>query len=205
LPSLAERHPSFGHLVRSSRRGWYLHPDRRVDDSGTDRLVWILSPAAAHPSATAFANSRAHPPWSITSAKPLNLCAWERVRIAVARKCAVQQQLTNAPRFAEQGADSASGVALPARHWSARKRNNALRDCHVDLSGTYPFRRRGTDLGERDRGFESGLLQRRVNNEPRGCWKQRRARTVARTESGGFLLMGPPAFAERRGRPRQQK
>ena len=53
----------------------------------------------------------------------------------------------------------------------------------------------------RDRWFESISLQRGVTNEPRGCWKQRRVRTVARTRSGGFLLMGSPAFAERRGRP----
>jgi hypothetical protein len=176
-----------------------------------DRLIWILSPAAAHPSATAFANSRAHPPWSITSAKPLNLCAWERGRIAVARKCAVQQQLTNARRFAEQGADSASGVAFPARRWSARERNNALRDCHVDLSGTYPFRRRGTDLGERDRPWREGPRVR-IRLTPAAS-QQRTARRLE-TAAGGdrranrerrVLLMGPPAFAERRGRPRQRK
>jgi len=34
--------------------------------------------------------------------------------------------------------------------------------------------------------------------------EQRRVRTVARTRSGGFLLMGSPAFAERRGRPTQR-
>src|SRR5438477_11985399 len=60
------------------------------------------------------------------------------------------------------------------------------------LTGKAPYR------------FESVSLQRRVTSEPRGCWKQRRVRTVARTRSGGFLLMGSPAFAERRGRPTQR-
>jgi hypothetical protein len=36
----------------------------------------------------------------------------------------------------------------------------------------------------RNRKFESTSLQRRVTSEPRGCWKQRRVRTVARTRTG---------------------
>ena len=46
-----------------------------------------------------------------------------------------------------------------------------------------PLKKRYREQFRWDSEFESGFLQRGVTNEPRGCSKQRRARTVERTRS----------------------
>ena len=61
------------------------------------------------------------------------------------------------------------------------------------------------DLGRLARNwkFESIPLHRGVTNEPRGCSKQRRARTVERTRRAVRIHLPPPASHNRSSRPCQ--